>query len=97
MLRLRLKLPILFLILKWINNHPSNGLLLRADLHTLFDLNLIAINPITMKIHISPTLEKTEYKTIDGKNLRVPENKTCHPNQEFLKQRFEQCKWCQNI
>ncbi|MEH2376068.1 HNH endonuclease [Nostoc sp.] len=79
------------------NNHPSNGLLLRADLHTLFDLNLIVIDPKTMKVHISPVLKKTEYKTIDGKEIRVPKDEMCRPNQEFLKQRFEQCKWCQNI
>lgn len=75
------------------NNHPSNGLLLRADLHTLFDLNLIAINPQTMRVHISPILKKTEYRTIEGKELRVPKDETYLPNQQFLKQRFEQCKW----
>ncbi|BDI18989.1 hypothetical protein ANSO36C_47910 [Nostoc cf. commune SO-36] len=79
------------------NNHPSNGLLLRADLHTLFDLNLIVIDPKTMKVHISPLLKETEYKTIDGKEIRVPKDETCRPNQEFLKQRLQQCKWHQNI
>lgn len=79
------------------NNHPSNGLLLRADLHTLFDLNLIVIDPKTMKVHISPVLKETEYKTIDGKEIRVPKDEMCRPNQEFLKQRLEQCKWRQNI
>ncbi|MGV0102848.1 HNH endonuclease [Nostoc sp. DSM 114167] len=79
------------------NNHPSNGLLLRADLHTLFDLNLIAIDPKTMKVHLSPLLKKTEYKTIDGKELRILKDEMCCTNQQFLKQRFEQCEWCQNI
>ncbi|MEH1796807.1 HNH endonuclease [Nostoc sp.] len=79
------------------NNNPSNGLLLRADLHTLFDLNLIVIDPKTMKVHISPVLKETEYKTIDGKEIRVPKDEMCRPNQEFLKQRLEQCKWHQNI
>ncbi|BAY77544.1 TPR repeat-containing protein [Nostoc linckia NIES-25] len=79
------------------NNHPSNGLLLRADLHTLFDLNLIAIDPKTMKVHLSPILKKTEYKIIDGKELQVPKDEMCRPNQQFLKQRFQQCEWCQNI
>lgn len=37
-------------------NHPSNGLLLRADLHTLFDLNLIAIDPEEMTVLIAPSL-----------------------------------------
>ncbi|MDZ7953236.1 HNH endonuclease [Nostoc sp. DedQUE09] len=79
------------------NNNPSNGLLLRADLHTLFDLNLIAINPKTMMVHISPILQNTEYQIIDGIKLRVPEDKICHPKQEYLKQRFNQCKWCSTI
>ncbi|MBD2522034.1 HNH endonuclease [Nostoc sp. FACHB-133] len=79
------------------NNHPSNGLLLRADLHTLFDLNLIVINPKTMIVHISPILKATEYRTIEGIKLRVPEDKICHPNQEYLKQRFDQCKWCPTV
>ncbi|QSJ15406.1 HNH endonuclease [Nostoc sp. UHCC 0702] len=78
------------------NNHPSNGLLLRADLHTLFDLNLIAINPETLKVNISPELQKTEYQGIKGSKLRIPDKEDYHPNKKFLKQRFEQCKWCQN-
>ncbi|MBC1222677.1 HNH endonuclease [Nostoc sp. UCD121] len=79
------------------NNDPSNGLLLRADLHTLFDLNLIAINPKTMMVHISPILQTTEYRRIDGIKLRVPEDQICHPKQEYLKQRFDQCKWCPTV
>lgn len=63
------------------NNNLSNGLLLRADLHTLFDLNLIVIDPKTMKVHISPVLKETEYKTIDGKEIRVPKDEMCRPNQ----------------
>lgn len=78
------------------NNHPSNGLLLRADLHTLFDLNLIAINPKTMKVHIYPELKTTEYKTVDGKELRIPKDVVYRPKQQFLEKRFEQCEWCKN-
>jgi tetratricopeptide (TPR) repeat protein len=75
------------------NNAPSNGLLLRADLHTLFDLNLIIIDPETLKIYIHPNLQKTEYRTLEGKELRVPQDEMCRPNKQFLKQRFEQCEW----
>lgn len=79
------------------NNNPSNGLLLRADLHTLFDLNLIAINPKTMMVYISPILQTTEYRRIDGIKLRVPEDKICYSKQEYLKQKFDQCKWCPTV
>ncbi|MBD2495812.1 HNH endonuclease [Nostoc sp. FACHB-280] len=75
------------------NNELSNGLLLRADLHTLFDLNLITIDPETLKVYIHPNLHKTEYHTIDGKELQVPQDEMCRPNKQFLKQRFEQCQW----
>ena len=36
------------------SDKSKNGLLLRADLHRLFDLNLIAINPTNGKISIAP-------------------------------------------
>jgi tetratricopeptide (TPR) repeat protein len=79
------------------NNSPSNGLLLRADLHTLFDLNFITIDPETLKVYIHPILQKTEYRTLEGKELRVPQDEMCRPNKQFLKQRFNQCEWGKNF
>ncbi|MEI9912276.1 MAG: HNH endonuclease signature motif containing protein [Bacteroidota bacterium] len=32
------------------DNHPANGLLLRADIHTLFDLDLIGIHPTSFAV-----------------------------------------------
>lgn len=40
-------------------NHPSNGIFLRADLHTLFDLGLLSINPDTYKIECSSELSNS--------------------------------------
>jgi HNH endonuclease len=34
------------------DNDPKNGLLLRTDLHTLFDLNLLGIKPDTLTVII---------------------------------------------
>lgn len=65
-------------------NHVSNGLLLRADIHTLFDLNLIAIDPKTMTVIISPTLSNTTYKELSGKKVFLPENKKDMPSLEAL-------------
>jgi hypothetical protein len=36
------------------DNHPANGLLLRADIHTLFDLDLIGIEPHTLAVKVHP-------------------------------------------
>lgn len=44
-------------------NDPSNGILLRADLHTLFDLRLISVNPESMRVVGSPALKGTEYQS----------------------------------
>lgn len=53
-------------------NHPSNGLILRADLHTLFDLDLITIDPKTMSVAVAPSLRKSEYGSLQGVDLRKP-------------------------
>ena len=51
-------------------NHIQNGLLLRSDIHTLYDLGLISINPSTLKIEISSELHDTEYESYEGKILK---------------------------
>ena len=75
------------------NNDPGNGLLLRADLHTLFDLNLLAIHPDTMQIFICPALQYTEYRAIHEKQITVPTEAVLRPDPILLKQRLEQCSW----
>ena len=47
-------------------NHPQNGLLLRSDIHSLFDLGLIAIDPTTMKVVIAEHLKKGSYAELSG-------------------------------
>jgi predicted restriction endonuclease len=51
------------------DNHFSNGLLLRADIHTLFDLDLIGIEPNDMKVHINQTIKKDGYEHLENKPL----------------------------
>ena len=38
------------------SNDPSNGLLLRSDLHILFDLGLISVNPDDLSIVVAHKL-----------------------------------------
>lgn len=65
-------------------NHVTNGLLLRADLHTLFDLGLIAIDAATMTVITASKLEATHYGALNGKSLRAPEKVADHPSGEAL-------------
>jgi hypothetical protein len=67
-------------------NHPANGLLLRTDLHTLFDLKLIAVDVETMTLLVSPKLSGTCYAEYRGRLIRVPENRDSQPSREALNQ-----------
>ncbi len=75
------------------NSDPSNALLLRADIHTLFDLNLIAIDPETMKIILAPSLRNGTYSSLDGQPLRSPNLEAFKPNLDDLKLRLQWCSW----
>jgi len=67
-------------------NHPSNGILLRADLHTLFDLGFISIEPSKYIVQISSQLKGSSYEKFDGQKIYIPKNELQKPNYEALKQ-----------
>ena len=50
-------------------NKPDNGLLLRADIHTLFDLGLLSVNPDTLAVRIAQQITDPEYRALDGEAL----------------------------
>lgn len=70
------------------NNHVNNGLLLRADLHLLFDDGMIRIHPHTYAVVLDPTLHDSEYRNLQGARLR-PRIDGGYPNREYLKVRWE--------
>ena len=61
-------------------NQITNGLLLRTDLHNLFDFNLIAINPSNYEIRVSAFLESSFYRQYDKSQLSLPASKNDHPD-----------------
>ena len=71
------------------SNHVTNGLLLRADIHTLFDLDLIGIEPDSMTISIAAVISTTVYADLQGKKLLLPANTHFSPNQEALAERWQ--------
>lgn len=70
-------------------NHPSNGLLLRADLHTLFDLGLLAVDASSMTLVIAASLGGTSYEAFSGMPVRVPQGDHGQPSVEALDQHRE--------
>jgi len=67
---------------------PANGILLRADLHSLFDSQLIGIEPATMRVHVRPTLKGSEYWTFNKRKVRLPEGSHLRPDARLLKERY---------
>ena len=72
------------------SNHVSNGLLLRADIHTLFDLNLIAVDPSTLTIKIADSLIGTCFEELQNQKLQLPKESEAHPSIIALEFRWGQ-------
>ena len=71
------------------DNHSENGLLLRADIHTLFDLDLLGIEPMALCIELHPDVIK-EYGQFAGRTLVCAED--VRPSREALQKRYKQFK-----
>lgn len=70
------------------DDHVENGLLLRADIHTLFDLDLLGFDPKSLIVTLHPSLKsEPHYKTFEGNPLLCKE--TCRPSVTALQLRFE--------
>lgn len=70
-------------------NNTGNGLLLRSDLHRLFDRSLLAVDPKSLNIVVSPRLEKTEYQKFSGMKLRSRIDGSA-PAPEYLERKWIQ-------
>jgi hypothetical protein len=69
------------------DNRSTNALLLRSDLHDLFDVHLMGIHPDTLKVAIKKSLFRSEYAQFEGRTLaHRTDNKK--PNVEALRERW---------
>ena len=66
------------------SNTVTNGLLLRADIHTLFDLGLLAAEPVTRNVVVSKLLAGTQYEALSTSRLADPAAAWQRPSQETL-------------
>ncbi len=73
-------------------DHPANGLLLRGDIHTLFDLHLLSIDTATMTVVLAPELTKTNYQELSGRPLLMEKTRADFPSREALNMHFEEFK-----
>lgn len=73
------------------SNKISNGLLLRADIHTLFDLHRVTITP-NYVFRVDPTLS-SPYLELDGKGIHLPGKDVDHPMTALLAEHNAACDW----
>lgn len=69
-------------------NVISNGLLLRADIHRLFDNGFLAIHPDTLEVHTSQLLKHTDYKRLHGSVVRQPKRRQDRVDRAALRIRW---------
>lgn len=77
------------------DNHLSNGLLLRADIHTLFDLNLIAINPQNFEVEVSPKLLTSEYNVFH--KIKLDNKASNFVSANALAMKWDQFQYTNNL
>lgn len=68
------------------SHHVQNGLLLRSDLHDLFDLDLLGIHPETLEVHLAPEISDSGYGQFAGRTLRCSDSR--RPAQNALAVRW---------
>lgn len=71
-------------------NHVTNGLLLRADIHTLFDLRLLRVDPTTWTVDVSAQA-RPSYGRFHRQALHLPANLQLWPDVCAIRQHYESC------
>jgi putative restriction endonuclease len=71
-------------------DQPDNALLLRADLHTLFDRDLLRIDPDTRRIILAESLRHGPYGAFAGQEVRLAESVSTETFRCRLQQRIDQ-------
>jgi hypothetical protein len=69
------------------NNHSDNGILLRSDIHVLFDSGMIRINPSTLTVIVDPMLRKSIYNQYHGLSLPTRSDGS-QISKKFLAERY---------
>jgi hypothetical protein len=72
-------------------HRPGNGIPLRRDLHSLFDADLLGIDPRDGIVHLHPDIAATDdYADLEGKALSRPVHAAAAPEVPALAKRWRQ-------
>ena len=67
-------------------NHVSNGLLLRADIHTLFDLGKVAVDTSDMTVILAGGMVRSSYADLSNISVSLPQDPSKRPSAAALDQ-----------
>ena len=73
-------------------NSVTNGLLLRADIHTLFDCGLIVIDPDSLAVLVDRQLRGSEYGHLHGREISAPSRSSDSPSSYALRMHLEDAR-----
>lgn len=62
----------------------QNGVLLRVDIHMLYDANLLGIEPGSHRIVLAGSADLAPYECLSDAQLRVPRERRLWPDDELL-------------
>ena len=72
------------------SNDLANGILLRADIHTLFDLRQVGIHPDSLKFVVGNDIKGSRYAPLDGITVSTPRDAAFRPRRDFLQYAWEE-------
>lgn len=67
----------------------SNGLLLRADLHLLYDAYLLSVDPDGLRVRLASSLLNSQYGELNGARIRLPHDSGAVPSPSRLAVHYE--------
>jgi putative restriction endonuclease len=76
-------------------HEPTNGLLLRRDIHALFDGGYVTVTP-DLKFHVSRRIKEEfengrHYYALDGQSITLPIATSWNPDPNALKWHNNEC------
>ena len=72
-------------------NVVRNGICLRVDLHRMWDRGLLAVQEVTHRVMVHPSVQDSAYRALDGAPISLPGKPDQWPDGEALRLQRE---WC---
>jgi len=68
------------------DDHVTNGILLRADLHRLMDARLMTFlwSEEVLRVRINPSVKEKVYRDLNNASVMLPDNRSCWPSDKSI-------------